>query len=93
MRQEAEPATDEVTEVAPNVLRSQLPISMPGLGHVNMYMLLDDKGAAVVDPGVPGDESWNALLVRLGKPYARSLQRRFARDSLAAMRRACGAAG
>ena len=67
MRQEAEPATDEVTEVAPNVLRSQLPISMPGLGHVNMYILLDDKGAAVVDPGVPGEESWSALLVRLKK--------------------------
>jgi glyoxylase-like metal-dependent hydrolase (beta-lactamase superfamily II) len=65
VRQEAEPATDDVTEVAPNVLRSQLPISMPGLGHVNMYILLDDRGAAVVDPGVPGDESWNALLVRL----------------------------
>lgn len=74
MRQEAEPATDEVTEVAPNVLRSQLPISMPGLGHVNMYILIDDKGAAVVDPGVPGEESWDALLLRLkkaGVPLAR----------------------
>ena len=67
MRQEAEAATEDVTEVAPNVLRSQLPISMPGLGHVNMYILLDDKGAAVVDPGVPGEESWNALLLRLKK--------------------------
>jgi hypothetical protein len=37
MRQEAEPATDEVTEVAPGVLRMQLPIDMPGLGHVNTY--------------------------------------------------------
>ena len=67
MRQEAEPATDEVTEVAPGVLRMQLPISMPGLGHVNTYALLDDKGVALVDPGVPGEESWNALLVRLKK--------------------------
>lgn len=65
MRQEAEPATDEVTEVAPGVLRMQLPISMPGLGHVNTYALVDDEGVALVDPGVPGEESWNALLVRL----------------------------
>ena len=67
MRQEAEPATDEVEEVAPGVLRLQLPISMPGLGHVNTYALLDDEGVALVDPGVPGEASWNALLVRLEK--------------------------
>ena len=36
-RQEQEAASEEVTEVAPNVLRMQLPIRMPGLGHVNMY--------------------------------------------------------
>lgn len=65
MRQEAEPATDAVTEVAPGVLRMQLPIDMPGLGHVNTYALLDDRGAALVDPGVPGDASWKALLHRL----------------------------
>src|SRR5438270_3592520 len=65
MKQEAEPASDEVTEVAPNVLRMQLPISMPGLGHVNTYALLDDRGAALVDPGVPGEASWAAMLARL----------------------------
>ena len=32
----------------------QLPIRMPGLGHVNMYALLDERGAAVVDPGHAG---------------------------------------
>ena len=67
MRQEAEPATDEVTEVAPGVLRMQLPIDMPGLGHVNTYALVDAEGVALVDPGVPGEASWNALLVRLKK--------------------------
>jgi glyoxylase-like metal-dependent hydrolase (beta-lactamase superfamily II) len=67
VRQEAEPATDEVTEVAPGVLRMQLPIDMPGLGHVNTYALVDDRGAALVDPGVPGEASWDALLVRLKK--------------------------
>ena len=53
-RQEQEDAQTQVTEVAPNILRMQLPISMPGLGHVNCYALIDDEGAALVDPGLPG---------------------------------------
>jgi len=64
-KQEQEPASEEVTEVAPGVLRMQLPIWMPGLGHVNMYGLVDDKGLAVVDPGLPGPQSWRALKQRL----------------------------
>ena len=35
---------------------------MPGLGHVNCYALEDERGFAVVDPGLPGPESWEALL-------------------------------
>ena len=64
-KQEQEPASSEVTEVAPGVLRLQLPISMPGLGHVNCYALVDSNGVALVDPGLPGDESWAALQDRL----------------------------
>ena len=64
-KQEQEPASEEVTEVAPGVLRMQLPIWMPGLGHVNMYGLLDDRGLAVVDPGLPGPKSWKAIKTRL----------------------------
>ena len=64
-KQEQEPASSEVTEVAPGVLRLQLPISMPGLGHVNCYALVDSNGVALVDPGLPGDESWSALGDRL----------------------------
>lgn len=64
-RQEQEPASTEVTEVAPDILRLQLPIALPGLGHVNTYALCDDRGIAVVDPGLPGRDSWNALLDRL----------------------------
>ena len=64
-RQEQEAASEEVTEVAPGVLRMQLPIWMPGLGHVNMYGLVDDRGLAVVDPGLPGPQSWKALKRRL----------------------------
>lgn len=64
-KQEQEPASEEITEVAPGVIRMQLPIWMPGLGHVNMYGLLDDRGLAVVDPGLPGPSSWRALKRRL----------------------------
>ena len=66
-RQEREPAKREVSEVAPDVLRMQLPISMPGLGHVNCYALLDDEGAAVVDPGLPGPSTWKAIQDRLSQ--------------------------
>ena len=66
-RQEQEEATTEVTEVAPGVLRTQLPINMPGLGHVNCYVLEDERGIAVLDPGLPGPESWDHLVDRLGR--------------------------
>lgn len=64
-RQEKQPATDEITELAPGVLRSQLPIDLPGLGHVNCYFLEDENGLAVVDPGLPDQASWDALVQRL----------------------------
>jgi glyoxylase-like metal-dependent hydrolase (beta-lactamase superfamily II) len=66
-RQEQESARREVEEVAPGILRMQLPIRMPGLGHVNMYALLDDEGAAVVDPGLPGPATWKAIRERLAQ--------------------------
>lgn len=64
-KQEQEPASEEVIEVAPNVIRMQLPIWMPGLGHVNTYGIIDRNGLAVVDPGLPGPSSWRALKARL----------------------------
>jgi glyoxylase-like metal-dependent hydrolase (beta-lactamase superfamily II) len=64
-KQEQERATAEVIEVGPNVLRMQLPIQMPGLGHVNTYALLDDRGVAIVDPGLPGPSTWKALVQRM----------------------------
>ena len=67
MKQEQERAGTEATEVAPGVIRMQLPIQMPGLGHVNMYALLDDRGAAIVDTGVPGPLTWRAIEDRLPK--------------------------
>lgn len=64
-RQEQEAASEEVTEVAPGVLRMQLPLELPGLGHVNCYALADRKGIALVDPGMPGPKAAAALEARL----------------------------
>ncbi|MDG1400639.1 MAG: MBL fold metallo-hydrolase [Candidatus Binatia bacterium] len=64
-RQEQESARTEITEITPNVVRMELPISLPGLGHVNCYALLDDQGATVVDPGLPTPASFAALKDRL----------------------------
>ncbi|NCG25662.1 MAG: MBL fold metallo-hydrolase [Actinobacteria bacterium] len=66
-KQEQEPASEDVIEVAPGILRMQLPISMPGLGHVNCYALIDGDGVALVDPGLPGKDSWDALMRRLAQ--------------------------
>jgi glyoxylase-like metal-dependent hydrolase (beta-lactamase superfamily II) len=63
-RQEAQPATDEVQEVAPGVLRLQLPLRMPGLGHTNCYAIEDERGWAVVDPGMPGPKATKAMEAR-----------------------------
>ena len=62
LRQEQEQASEEITEVAPGILRLQLPIALPGLGHVNTYAIEDGDGFALVDPGLPGEPSWKALL-------------------------------
>lgn len=65
MKQEKEDASEEVVEVAPGIRRLQLPIDFTGLGHVNCYALEDARGVTLVDPGLPGQESWTALRARL----------------------------
>jgi glyoxylase-like metal-dependent hydrolase (beta-lactamase superfamily II) len=65
LKQEQIEATDEITEVAPGILRTMLPIDFTGLGHVNMYVLEDERGVAVVDPGLPNKECWVAIKQRL----------------------------
>ncbi len=66
-RQEATPAEEGVSEMAPGLLRIQLPVPFAGLGHVNCYLLPDDRGVAIVDPGLPGNRTWATLGERLGK--------------------------
>lgn len=64
-RQEKDKATEAIDELAPGVLRSQLPVELPGLGHVNCYILEDERGIAVIDPGLPGTQSFEFLKDRL----------------------------
>lgn len=61
-KQEKRSAETRVREVGPGVMRVQLPIRFTGLGHVNMYVIPDEKGCAVVDPGLPGRQSWAAIV-------------------------------
>jgi len=74
LREERQPARQEVDEVADGILRIQLPISLPGLGHVNCYALEDADGVALVDPGLPGQRTWRTLkkqLKSIGIPTSR----------------------
>ncbi len=64
-KSEQVPASEEITDLGNNVIRMQLPIAMPGLRHVNMYGLLDDKGLAIIDAGVPGPSTWSAIKKRI----------------------------
>jgi glyoxylase-like metal-dependent hydrolase (beta-lactamase superfamily II) len=67
VREERRGARGPVEEVAPGVLRAQLPITMPGLGHVNCYILPDGDGCAVVDPGMPGTDNYTAMVKKLAE--------------------------
>lgn len=60
-REEQRPARPDPEEVAPGVLRIQLPVSLPGLGHVNCYVMEDRRGVTLVDPGLPGWRTWQHL--------------------------------
>lgn len=74
VREERRPPESEVKEVAPGVLRIQLPMNMPGLGHVNCYVIEDRNGVALVDPGTPSLRSWQVLRKKLdevGMPMRR----------------------
>ena len=61
VREERQPPREGVEEVAPGIMRIQLPISLPGLGHVNCYAMEDGRGITLVDPGLPGPTTWKAL--------------------------------
>ncbi|MEZ5376368.1 MAG: MBL fold metallo-hydrolase [Acidimicrobiales bacterium] len=61
VREERREPREGVEEVAPGILRVQLPISLPGLGHVNCYAMEDSRGITLVDPGLPGPRTFREL--------------------------------
>ncbi len=74
LREEKRPPVEEATEVAPGVIRLQLTIAFPGLGHVNCYAMEDRRGITLVDPGLPGRQPYQELtrrLARAGLPVER----------------------
>lgn len=74
VREERQPPRSTIDEVSPGILRIQLPISFPGLGHVNCYAMEDERGIALVDPGLPGLRTWRHLkkqLASIGVPITR----------------------
>ena len=64
-KSEQAPAEETVQDLGNNIIRMQLPIAMPGLQHVNMYGLIDNRGLAIIDVGVPGPSTWKAVVKRL----------------------------
>lgn len=58
------PPGGEVREVAPGLLWLRIPLPFR-LDHVNVYLIADDTGWAIVDTGIADDAArgtWDALL-------------------------------
>ena len=78
------PAPGETLEVAPGVhwIRMTLPFA---LNHINLWLLDDGEGVAIVDTGYDLDstrEAWDAILGRLGKPVTRIIVTHYHPDHL-----------
>lgn len=61
---EAPPAAGEVVEVAPGILWTRIPLPFK-LDHVNVYLIEDGDGWAVLDTGIADDRTraiWEALV-------------------------------
>lgn len=54
------------TEIYPHLWRIQLPMPRSYMRFVNLYLIRDADGYALVDCGLPNDESWQALGEQLG---------------------------
>lgn len=67
LKSEQRQADTTAEEVAPGILRVMLPIDLPGLGHVNCYVLEDDRGLALVDPGLADGVTHRVLTEQLAE--------------------------
>lgn len=91
----AAPTAPELLEVTPGVrwLRMPLPWS---LNHINLWLLDDDEGIALVDTGL-GDPAtratWTGLLETLGRPISRIIATHYHPDHLGNAEWLSGATG
>lgn len=61
---DAPPPTGEVTEIAPGILWTRIPLPFQ-LDHVNIYLIADGDGWAVIDTGISDEPTravWDALV-------------------------------
>lgn len=65
MRSELRKPDPSADEVAPGILRVMLPVEVLGLGHVNCYVLEDEDGLSLIDPGLADAVSYDTLKDRL----------------------------
>ena len=78
------PAAGEVTEVAPGIFWLRMPLPFQ-LDHINLWLLRDGDGWAIVDTGFPADSvraSWKTILAGLDGPVTRLIVTHFHPDHL-----------
>jgi glyoxylase-like metal-dependent hydrolase (beta-lactamase superfamily II) len=81
------PAHDEVLEVAPGVYWVRMPLEITGLDHVNLWLLRDNTGWAIIDTGMNSEaikRHWVTILRRYGegRPLKRVLCTHFHPDHM-----------
>ena len=67
------PEAGETREVAPGVSWIRMPLPF-ALDHINLWLIKDGEGVAIVDTGYALDatrDAWETILARLGKPVTR----------------------
>lgn len=91
----ARPEIGTTIEVAPGILWLRLALPFR-LDHVNVYLLEDGPGWAVVDTGIGNDQTraqWQALLAQLGRTLTRIIVTHFHSDHVGMAGWLCEAAG
>lgn len=81
------PAPDEALEIAPGVYWVRMPLEIPGLEHINLWLMRDNTGWAIVDTGMDSEaikRHWRAILAHYceGRPLKRVLCTHFHPDHM-----------
>lgn len=81
------PETGTATEVADGILWVRMPIPIPGLDYINLWLLADGDGWTIVDTGLATDtirDAWEAVFATHldGRPVSRVICTHFHPDHL-----------